>query len=243
MRRFNGAVSTLVTAGFVIAMVLSPSLAQAQRARPRDSGGESGGSTGRVAVPRGSGGSTSAAPARPVTAPRGSSDSGRTTSGDDSRPRQTPYSRPRDGQVAVGEAVPRRSRPPSSGGSTVWPGGNYYGGFYPWGYGGFGFSSYWGGYYDPWYWGSYPTYQSSGYAGYEGSLRLKVKPVDAEVFVDGYYAGRVDEFDGVFQRLRIEVGPHRIEIRMDGYEPLAFEVRILPDHKTTYEGALAPLRP
>jgi hypothetical protein len=145
--------------------------------------------------------------------------------------------------VAVGEAVPRRSRPPSSGGSTVWPGGTYYGGFYPWGYGGFGFSSYWGGYYDPWYWGSYPTYQSSGYAGYEGSLRLKVKPVDAEVFVDGYYAGRVDEFDGIFQRLPIEVGPHRIEIRMDGYEPLTVEVRILQDRKTTYEGTLVPIRP
>jgi hypothetical protein len=65
-----------------------------------------------------------------------------------------------------------------------------------------------------------------------------VKPSDAEVFVDGYYAGIVDEFDNVFQRLRLDSGPHRIEIRKDGYEPLSFEVRILPDHTTTYRGEL-----
>ena len=29
-----------------------------------------------------------------------------------------------------------------------------------------------------------------------GGLRLRVEPKDAQVFVDGYYAGVVDEFDG-----------------------------------------------
>jgi len=70
---------------------------------------------------------------------------------------------------------------------------------------------------------------------------LKVKPREADVFVDGYYAGRVDDFDGVFQRLRVESGPHRIEIRADGYEDLAFEVRILPDDTTTYTGTMNKL--
>ena len=46
--------------------------------------------------------------------------------------------------------------------------------------------------------------------------------------------GRVDEFDGVFQRLRLEPGPHRIEISADGYETADFEVRVLPDRTTTY---------
>ena len=41
---------------------------------------------------------------------------------------------------------------------------------------------------------------SSGYRGV-GSIRLKVKPTDAQVYVDGYFMGVVDSFDGSFQRL------------------------------------------
>ena len=50
----------------------------------------------------------------------------------------------------------------------------------------------------------------------KGALRLKVKPVEASVYVDGYYVGVVDDFDGVFQRLRLEPGPHHLEIRAAG---------------------------
>jgi hypothetical protein len=70
---------------------------------------------------------------------------------------------------------------------------------------------------------------------------LKVKPKEAEVFVDGYFAGIVDDFDGVFQRLHIETGPHRIELRADGYEPLNFEVNIQPGRTLTYKGELKKL--
>jgi len=40
-----------------------------------------------------------------------------------------------------------------------------------------------------------------------GFLRLKVRPRQAQVFVDGSFVGVVNEFDGVFQRLRLEEGP------------------------------------
>ena len=118
--------------------------------------------------------------------------------------------------------------------------GGYY---YPWGWGGLGFGGYYGGFYDPWWYDTYPAGYGYGY-GYvdEGSLRLKVKPRDASVYVDGYYAGRVDEFDGVFQRLKMDSGPHRIEIRQDGYEPLNFEVRIQPNRTVTYDGELKPIQ-
>ncbi len=33
------------------------------------------------------------------------------------------------------------------------------------------------------------------------------------MYVDGYYVGRVDDFDGLFQRLHLASGPHRLEIR------------------------------
>jgi hypothetical protein len=148
------------------------------------------------------------------------------------------YSRPRGNNPVTGQAVARRGRPPVNGGDgdNVWAPGGYYGGYYPWGYGGLGLGGYYGGYYDPWYYGQggyYPAYDD-----YDGRVRLKVKPTAAEVFVDGYYAGIVDEFDGIFQRLHIEPGPHRIEVREEGFEPLTFEVFIQPDKTITYEGEL-----
>ena len=49
-------------------------------------------------------------------------------------------------------------------------------------------------------------------------------PRDAEVYVDGYYAGDVDDFDGTFQRLRVEPGEHEIEIYKDGFRPFRQKV-------------------
>ncbi|MBI3400273.1 MAG: PEGA domain-containing protein [Acidobacteria bacterium] len=162
------------------------------------------------------------------------------------------YARPRDGRPVIGIATPRTGDP---GGTTTKPGvvvlypGGYYGGFYdPYGYGGFGYGGYgygyggdYGGFYDPWY-GGYPTYQSNAVYKEEGALKLKIKPREAEVYVDGYYVGIVDDFDGLFQKLRIETGPHRIEVRAPGYEALAFDVRITTDHSTTYQGELKKIQ-
>ena len=63
---------------------------------------------------------------------------------------------------------------------------------------------------------------------YYGDVRLQVKPRDAAVYVDGYYAGIVDDFDGFFQRLTLEVGPHEIEIVAPGQEPVAYNVYVDP---------------
>ena len=70
----------------------------------------------------------------------------------------------------------------------------------------------------------YPAYPyAPGYGYYSvtpgrayGALRIVDAPRDAQVFVDGYYAGVVDDYDGVFQHLNLEVGPHHIEIRGGG---------------------------
>ncbi len=51
----------------------------------------------------------------------------------------------------------------------------------------------------------------------DSSVRLEVTPKEAQVFVDGYYAGIVDDFDGAFQRLHTPPGAHEIELYMDGY--------------------------
>lgn len=75
--------------------------------------------------------------------------------------------------------------------------------------------------------------------GDDGSLRLQVEPKDAQVFVDGYYAGVVDDFDGHFQHLNLTPGVHHVEIRAEGYRPLVFDTAIAAHHKTTYRGVLA----
>ncbi len=98
-------------------------------------------------------------------------------------------------------------------------------------------------YYNSYIWHPYDAYRYGTYGNYGypvGELRLKVQPRDAQVFIDGSYAGRVDDFDGVFQSLRLEEGEYQVEIVLPGFEPLAFDVRILPGEKTTYEGDLIP---
>jgi hypothetical protein len=67
-----------------------------------------------------------------------------------------------------------------------------------------------------------------------GALRIVHAPPNAQVFVDGYYAGVVDNYDGVFQHLNLEVGAHRVEIEVPGYQRLAFDVYIRPGETNTY---------
>ena len=129
--------------------------------------------------------------------------------------------------------------------------------FYAPGYSTFGVGfgvGYGSGYYDPYGYDSYGyrrygrpygyntyAYRGSADAYYTGSLRLKIQPRFGEVLVDGYYVGLVNDFDGIFQRLRLEEGPHHIEVHQPGFEPLEFEVLILPGETITYEGYLIPL--
>lgn len=169
-------------------------------------------------------------------------------------------SRPRGDNRATGRAVPRDTRrdPIYDGG---WRGRsssrNYYyyyypRRYYPYGYGAFGLGYF---YYDPYRWYGYDPYYSpyyrhspyyrgqyygSDYDYYTGELRLQVRPRHAEVYVDGYFAGHVDDFDGIFQSLRLEEGPYRIEIVAPGYEPLEIDIRIQPGRKITYRGELRP---
>ena len=112
----------------------------------------------------------------------------------------------------------------------------WYGGYYPYyGYGypfafsvGFGCCGY------PYY--GYPYYgYPYGYA-YDNSasLRLQVSPREAEVFIDGYYAGTVDDFDGTFQRLHVEPGDHELELFMPGHRSYQQKVYLQPERHSTY---------
>jgi hypothetical protein len=102
----------------------------------------------------------------------------------------------------------------------------YYGYGYPYGY---GYS----------YGGYYPVgYAGYGYGGYAprydayGGIRIQGAPRNAEVYVDGGYAGIVDDYDGVFQRLDLEPGSHEIEIRSGG-RPIVYDVNVTPGQTVT----------
>jgi hypothetical protein len=128
-------------------------------------------------------------------------------------------------------------------------GGGYYGygyGMYPyysWGlgyglYSGWGWSPYVGDPFDPYYSGS-GGYSSGIYNTHDqGSLKLKVKPRNAKVYVDGYFIGLVDQFDGAFQKLALNGGRHKVEVRAEGFETAEFDVLITPDQTVTFQGDL-----
>ncbi|WP_239489997.1 PEGA domain-containing protein [Luteitalea sp. TBR-22] len=127
----------------------------------------------------------------------------------------------------------------------------------PWMWSGMGYG--WGGYGYPWadpYWGgggggglggsTYAPADSSQNATPDpfdpdaptGGVRLKVEPRDAAVYVDGFYAGLVDDFDGAMQKLKITQGSHRIELRLAGYETATFTVTIVAGETTSYKTTL-----
>jgi hypothetical protein len=58
------------------------------------------------------------------------------------------------------------------------------------------------------------------------------------VFVDGYYMGIVDDFDGPTEHLNLTAGPHQIEIRAAGSEPIAFNVNVQPGRTITYRAPI-----
>jgi PEGA domain len=90
--------------------------------------------------------------------------------------------------------------------------------------------------------GPYPYGPHYPYApGYDyGGVRLSIRPRDAQVFVDGHYAGLVDDFDGTFQQLRLEGGGHKIEIRMPGFEDLEMDIHVQPGRTISIREDLRP---
>jgi hypothetical protein len=81
-----------------------------------------------------------------------------------------------------------------------------------------------GGYfYDP-YFGPYPWWTRTAYPywyypvyDYRAELRVVAMPKEAAVYVDGFYAGIVDDFDGVFQSLPLAPGGHEVTLYLEGY--------------------------
>jgi hypothetical protein len=97
-----------------------------------------------------------------------------------------------------------------------------------------------GGYfYDP-FWGPYPWWPRTAYPYWyfptydrRSEVHLKVKPNEAAVYVDGFYAGIVDDFDGVFQSLPLPPGGHRITLFLEGYRTSEHNLYLGPGSSLT----------
>jgi len=95
-----------------------------------------------------------------------------------------------------------------------------------------------GGYfYDPFF-GPYPWWGRTAYPyGYfpihdsRADVRLSVQPheaQDAAVYVDGFYAGTVDDFNSVFQALPLTPGGHRVALYLEGYRTVVHNIYLRP---------------
>lgn len=102
----------------------------------------------------------------------------------------------------------------------------FFGPFYPYGY--FPFDVY-----------PYADY-SYGW-NLDSDVKVKVEPKNAQVFVDGYYAGQVDQFDGAFQSLHVTPGGHTITLYLDGYRTVSRDIYAGPGAGVTVTDQMQPL--
>src|SRR5262245_64184038 len=127
-------------------------------------------------------------------------------------------------------------------------GGHFYGGWY-WPY----FSYYWPYYYRPYYYGygyyGYPygpppaspyppTYdygyddsgggsaQSAPAYGPPAQVETDVSPGKAIVRVDGEDVGQAKDYDGRWDQLSVDAGPHTLEFEAEGYKTLRLDINI-----------------
>ena len=107
------------------------------------------------------------------------------------------------------------------------------------------------GYYNPFFMDFYgwgfpsfyaPVFYNRGFVA-NSSARIQVTPRQTEVYVDGYLAGVVDDFDGFAQRLRVAPGEHKIELFLDGHKTVTQSILFQPNQTIRIKHAMEPLAP
>jgi hypothetical protein len=71
-----------------------------------------------------------------------------------------------------------------------------------------------------------------------GGISFEVDPYDADLYVDGEYVGVVNDFGPNAQPLTLRAGMHLVEIQAAGYEPITFDVNVIPGQVIPYRGAM-----
>lgn len=115
------------------------------------------------------------------------------------------------------------------------------------------YSGYYRSYYNPFFWDmygwGYPGIPAFGVGPYnrgfvdDSAARIQVTPRHAEVYIDGYRAGVVDDFDGFAQRLRVPPGEHVIELYLEGHKSIAEAILFAPGESYRIRHTMEPLGP
>jgi hypothetical protein len=84
-------------------------------------------------------------------------------------------------------------------------------------YGGGFYSPFWGAYWGPGYYGPYYAYPNSG------EIKLDTKVKDAQVFINGSYAGTTHDN----KTMHLRPGSYHIEIREGGQTPFAEQIYVV----------------
>lgn len=71
-----------------------------------------------------------------------------------------------------------------------------------------------------------------------GGVSFEITPSNAAVYVDGQYAGVVNDFNASAQPLSLAPGRHHIELQADGFIPLGFDVDVVAGQVIPYRGDL-----
>ena len=85
-----------------------------------------------------------------------------------------------------------------------------------------------------------PEYETDIEAEAAGSVRIDIPQRDATIYVDGFYVGMVEDFNGDTEQLNLVPGPHHLEIRAPGFQTAIFDVNIQSGKTITYRTALVP---
>jgi|SRR5579862_7392666 len=71
------------------------------------------------------------------------------------------------------------------------------------------------------------------------TLKLKIEPKRAAVFLDDKFVGHAGEFGGAFRSMLISPGKHRIKVELPGYQTFETEVNLLAGQKSEVKTELA----
>lgn len=102
------------------------------------------------------------------------------------------------------------------------------------------YNPFWLGFYDYQY-RRYPPYPPYGYFDASADLRVQVTPKQAEVYIDGYLVGTVDDFDGMLQRLHVPLGEHEITLYAPAYRSITQRMLFRPFESYTIKDTMQPL--
>jgi len=72
------------------------------------------------------------------------------------------------------------------------------------------------------------------------TIKLKIKPKRAAVFLDEKFVGHAADFGGAFRSMKISPGKHRIRVELPGYRTFDTEINLLANQESEVKTELVP---